>query len=479
MRSDSFWAYFESEIRPQLGPRAESMGRIFEYLDRLDRPVGIIETGCAPSPQPWPSPAGATALFDLYAEHHPGSAIQTIGADEPAAAARRQLVSGRVTIHTGDSIAILHALAQTQAAAPLDLLHLGCGPFDYAEPAAPALRAFGEFIAISPLLRPETLVVVDESPLAVFFAARASGAGTQLGAATVSGNGKYLADYARRVNAEPYFTGFQSGWTRLRTAPPNAPETASRLRGVIIDSDKGIFAVDAADQYVGQSLREPGGAGQAEIATVAGLVTPEDDVLVVGAHIGTVAIGIARHCRHVTAIEANPATFKLLQCNIILNDAENVTALHLAASDIKETLLFVANTQNSGGSKRFPLVSNPDYFSDNPAIIKVPADSLDARLPGQNFALVFMDIEGSEYFALRGMPRILAHARTLIVEFLPHHLSDVAGITPEDFAAAIAPHFRHLYIPIRNLHVAPENFASALRDMFDASTGDGGIIFTK
>jgi FkbM family methyltransferase len=479
MRSESFWAYFESEIRPQLGPRAESTGRIFEYLDRFDRPVGIIETGCAPSPQPWPTPGGATALFDLYAEHHPGSVIQTIGADEPAAAARRRLVSERVKIQTGDSIAILHAFAQTQAPAPLDLLYLGCGPLDYAEPAAPALRALGEFIAISPLLRPDTLVVVDESPLAVFFAARASGAGTQLGAATVTGNGKYLADYARRVNAEPFFTGFQSGWTRLRTAPPTAPETASRLRGVIIDSDKGIFAVDSADQYVGQSLREPGGAGQAEIATVASLVTPEDDVLVVGAHIGTVAIGIAKHCRHVTAIEANPATFKLLKCNIILNDADNVTAHHLAASDIKETLLFVANTQNSGGSKRFPLVSNPDYFSDNPAIIKVPADSLDTRFAAAAFTLVFMDIEGSEYFALRGMERILSTARILIVEFLPHHLSDVAGVTPEEFAAALSPFFQRLYIPTRNQHVPHADFAPALRQLFNENAGDGGIIFSK
>ncbi|MGH7427267.1 MAG: hypothetical protein ACREJ4_02740, partial [Candidatus Methylomirabilaceae bacterium] len=62
-----------------------------------------------------------------------------------------------------------------------------------------------------------------------------------------------------------------------------------------------------------------------------------------------------------------------------------------------------------------------------------------------------MDIEGSEYFALQGMQKILAHARVLVVEFLPHHLKNVSGVTVEQFLSVIPPHFRTLTIPSKGL----------------------------
>jgi tRNA G37 N-methylase Trm5 len=43
------------------------------------------------------------------------------------------------------------------------------------------------------------------------------------------------------------------------------------------------------------------------------------DVLIVGAHIGTLAIPISRLAKHVDAIEANPETFKFLSLNVAMN----------------------------------------------------------------------------------------------------------------------------------------------------------------
>jgi len=206
---------------------------------------------------------------------------------------------------------------------------------------------------------------------------------------------------------------------------------------------------------------------------------PDDEVLVVGAHVGTIAIALAARCRHVTMIEANPWTFKLLQCNLVLNDVRNATALPLAASDKEETLKFVMSRHNSGGSKRLPLVQHPAYFYDKPAVVDVPAHSLDQRLGDRDFALIFMDIEGSEFFALKGMQKILARARALIVEFIPHHLANVAGVTPEQFAATVTPHFGRLFIPSLQESVSRPDIAAALRRLYDADRGDAGIVFTK
>lgn len=55
-----------------------------------------------------------------------------------------------------------------------------------------------------------------------------------------------------------------------------------------------------------------------------------------------------------------------------------------------------------------PKVSAFEYFYDSPKTVLVPAYALDEHLHGQNFSFVLMDIEGSEYFALKGMHTIVS-----------------------------------------------------------------------
>ena len=97
----------------------------------------------------------------------------------------------------------------------------------------------------------------------------------------------------------------------------------------------------------------------------------------------------------------------------------------------------------------------------------------------EEFDLVVMDLEGSEYFALRGMRRILAGAKHLIVEFLPHHLSSVAGVSVDDFVAEIEPFFDELFIPSLKIRVGKDAFLSELSKMFQVGAWDDGIVFSK
>jgi FkbM family methyltransferase len=73
------------------------------------------------------------------------------------------------------------------------------------------------------------------------------------------------------------------------------------------------------------------------------------------------------------------------------------------------------------------------YYYDNPEIVSVKASSLDAYLEERDFHIVVVDTEGSEYFALQGMQELLSNCRVLVVEFLPHHLKNVSGVTIEQF----------------------------------------------
>jgi hypothetical protein len=112
-------------------------------------------------------------------------------------------------------------------------------------------------------------------------------------------------------------------------------------------------------------------------------------------------------------------------------------------------------------------------------LVEVPAERLNDRLGDRQIALVFMGIEGSEYLTLKGMQHFLSKARTLIVEFLPHLLGNVAGVSPEQLVALVAPHFDILFIPSRNQPIRREEFGFVLRAMFDAGDADQGIVFSQ
>lgn len=244
-----------------------------------------------------------------------------------------------------------------------------------------------------------------------------------------------------------------------------------------VNTKNGTFIVDAADLEVGAKLRNKGEYGIDEINRISQFIDNQSSVLIVGAHIGSLAIPVAKICSELVAIEANPNNFKLLQINIKLNDISNIIAHNIAASEREETIQFQLNTVNSGGSKRVPVNNHYMYTYDNPKVIDVEAHSLDNYLPNNNFDLVLIDIEGSEYFAMQGMSNILANTKTLIIEFLPHHITNVAGVELTDFLDNIPKHLTKLTIPSKDKTYPIDVGIVTLQQMFESGHGDDGIIF--
>ena len=249
------------------------------------------------------------------------------------------------------------------------------------------------------------------------------------------------------------------------------------VKALIVETKNGVFAVDPADLEVGGKLRERGEYGISEINQISQLIDNQSSVLIVGTHIGSLAIPIANICAELVAIEANPSNFKLLETNVKLNNTSNIILHNIAASNKKETIKFQLNTVNSGGSKRVPINNHYMYTYDNPEVIDVEAYSLDNYLSNNKYDLVLIDIEGSEYFAMQGMTNILAQTQTLIVEFLPHHITNVAGVKLTDFLDNIPGHLTKLTIPSKNKTYPIDIGIVTLQQMFESGQGDDGIIF--
>jgi FkbM family methyltransferase len=251
------------------------------------------------------------------------------------------------------------------------------------------------------------------------------------------------------------------------------------VQALLVSSQNGLFLVDVEDLYVGRHLAAEGEYGLAEIDRLKQHVDRAVNLLVVGGHIGTVAIPISQHCHSVTVIEANPRTFRLLRLNVLANECANVRVIHTAASDKEEEIQFVMSRVNTGGSKRMPLKRDAMYFYDSPETVTVGADRLDDLLDGERFNVVFMDIEGSEYFALGGMQTILTFAKVLFMEFVPHHLRNVSGVSVDRLLERISPHFSTLFVPSKGITVSRDRFGGVLQEMFDHEQSDDGIVFTK
>jgi FkbM family methyltransferase len=252
----------------------------------------------------------------------------------------------------------------------------------------------------------------------------------------------------------------------------------AQLLGQLYECKQGTFCLDPADQFIAAPLIRTGEYDPMQLEQLRFFCTPDSSVLLLGAHIGAIAVPLSKMVKNMTAFEANPDTYKLFSINLKLNDCSNVEAFNLAANDKSGAIEFVLNTVNSAGSKRLPLHHDEAYFYDNPKVVTVPAVALDEFLKGKRYDIVFMDIEGSEYFAMLGMPEIVRNARVVFSEFLPHHLSRVAGVPIENFASCFSE-FQTLIIPSLKQIVHGDSIRDRLVDMFNNNQEDGGIIFVR
>ena len=119
------------------------------------------------------------------------------------------------------------------------------------------------------------------------------------------------------------------------------------------------------------------------------------------------------------------------------------------------------------------------YNFDNPDIIELESHRLDDYLSDHDYDLVLLDIEGSKFFAMKGMGDILSRCKTLVVEFLTHHLKTIAGINVDTFMSVLSGHFTKFKLPDHKQEHNISEVKTVLQKMYDTNIGEDGIIFTS
>lgn len=207
--------------------------------------------------------------------------------------------------------------------------------------------------------------------------------------------------------------------------------------GIVADTRNGLLVVDAGDFNVSRKLLERGQYDWSQVQLLKSVLPQAAHIVVVGAHIGSLLIPLARACRAagVIAFEPSPRNRRLLMMNLALNDLAGVVVEPSAVGAAAGSARFTQNPINTGNSR----VSRAGE-------IEVPVVALDAVVPAgwPVIDLLIVDAEGLDVQVLQGAARTLAKAQALYIEYAPEQLEEHGG-TPARFAALLTADFAFAY----------------------------------
>ncbi|WP_299112779.1 FkbM family methyltransferase [uncultured Winogradskyella sp.] len=238
-------------------------------------------------------------------------------------------------------------------------------------------------------------------------------------------------------------------------------------KGIIYESQNGVIALPIEDITIGKSLGFKGHWDINEANKIKDKCSEDDIVYVIGTHVGTLLIPLAKKVKQIIGYEANENTHWYAEKNLDLNDTKNVTIYNYAVGNENKEVEFYQSTVNTGGSKIKPIKEAAQYTYDNPKTVKVDMVVLDEHIKQQNLPEptgFIMDIEGAEYFALQGMQESLKKVKFLYVEYVPHHLENVSNVSKEVFMELILPHFKTASFIKRNKTFSLENESNEFFD---------------
>lgn len=256
-------------------------------------------------------------------------------------------------------------------------------------------------------------------------------------------------------------------------------------KGMIYETENGIIAMPHEDMMIGKHLGFKGSWNLPEIEILKKRIEPEDTIYIIGTHVGTLLIPLSKYCKSIVGYEANPNTFWFLSQNILLNNLKKITIFNFAVGNKKGKISFYKSKINTGGSKIKPVHDSFRYKFDNPEEVEVDMVSLDQHILENNLPspdVVLMDIEGAEYVALQGMQKTLEKVRFLYMEYVPHHLKNVSGITNKELIKFIQPHFGTVISTKKHFETDIKESSKELfkfLDELDATGKSDDLIFLK
>ena len=187
----STWRKYFDDISPRLNKRRTSFETMFEYLSEIKHPT-IIETGTYREENNYEGDGCSTLLFDKYIECHGGNLI-SIDNDPKACQLAREATTEALVLER-DSV---ESLGEMEGRA--DLLYLDSYNIeDWNNDWAPAAHHLKELFAAKNIIRPGTLIVVDDN--------------IQTMTGNLIGKGRLINEVMESLGIELYIFGYQIGW---------------------------------------------------------------------------------------------------------------------------------------------------------------------------------------------------------------------------------------------------------------------------
>ncbi len=168
-------------------------------------------------------------------------------------------------------------------------------------------------------------------------------------------------------------------------------------------------------------------------------------VLDVGANVGTTTISLLTRygAASVEAFEPAPLNFKLLRCNLILNELDTCASVkQVAISDQDSDLRLELCDYNTGDHRIQAVDTRWEEMSESQRpTVKVEALRLDTALsaPAADVSLVWVDVQGHEAHVLAGASSLLGGKVPWVIEYWPYALTRAGGL--DRLHGLIAEHF--------------------------------------
>ena len=218
-----FYKWFNN-ISSKLGPREISFKKIFKYLDSLQSPIIIVETGCLRKKDNFLD-GQSTLLFDKYTlSRGENSKVYTVDINPESTKTCKEVVSKNVEITTNDSVRYLNNLSDNfkKNQTKVSMFYLDSFDVDWRYPYPSAAHHLKELVAINKILNEDTLVVVDDSP-AVGNLTQNENESDQTWKVlsspspppTIGGKGFLVHEYASHVGAKLVFSHYQAAWNKF------------------------------------------------------------------------------------------------------------------------------------------------------------------------------------------------------------------------------------------------------------------------
>lgn len=217
------------------------------------------------------------------------------------------------------------------------------------------------------------------------------------------------------------------------------------------------------------------------------ILRPGDIVIDVGANVGAhtlLASRLVGPTGRVHAIEASPSIFQMLEKNVRINQAANVSTYNAAVSDSAGSVTVYLNRRSNLGGTTI-LRTEADQRSAGAEAV-VPSCPLQDLVPADDIRaarLIKIDVEGAEWLVVKGMQKLLGELAqdAIIVAELTRSGLDAFGASPKDFLAVLADAG---FAPYEIANEYPAEFyvdppEVELRPLGRQSRNDGDLVFKR